>query len=506
MLDFDLEQEFERIRLKHGGGVFASANVRYGEAIFGRDSLEVAEDILDFKPKVVEEILVTLAHLQGTVYKVLNEEEPGKIHHEYRAMVMDGRPISPHGQKILKHLVGKWGGENERLVYYGSVDATPLFVRLVGRYCQQYGADLLERSIERLDGTHVTLRQSVMGAIGWIESTLQSSPWGLVTFCRTNPIGHKYQAWKDSNSSYLHLNGLAANYQRPIASLEVQGYAYDALLGASELGLSLTQDELVIRRWAMLAKQLQSRVVELFWMHDQHFWAQAIDEDVFGQPRQVATLTSNAGLLLESRLLDTLPLEAQREYVIGTVTMLCSDDFVTEVGVRCRAWQHHGLINFADYHGSLTVWPKETYDIAKGLRRQGLEHLAEQLERRILNGIGLSGSCYELWYVDGKGRVVYDPTNQEPKNAEVILGTNLPESMQSWTISAALAITRQSYMEAAEPSWRTDFERRVIATMPHVSLLKSAEQAKQVYPKHTFYVDLKNAEERQDIFITKPLA
>lgn len=507
----NLEEELAKVRLQHGGGVYASASLHYREAIFGRDSLEAAEDVLAFKPEIAREVLLTLASLQGEGFNPQTEEEPGKIHHEYRALVMDGRKVSDYGQKLLAHLSEWWGGSAERLVYYGSVDSTPLFVRLAVRYCLQEGDEILDTPVERLDGTTVIFRQSVMAALRWLEAKMSASPWGLVTFNRTNSHGHTYQVWKDGSSSYLHLDGRRANFTRPMAAIEVQGYTYDALLGASELGLSLTHDELLSRRWASLAKQLRQRTIEHFWMPKQRFWAQAIDEDPLGNPRQVATLTSNAGLILESRLLDDLPLTERQLYVEPTVERLYSDDFVTNVGIRCRAWQHHELVDYADYHGSWAIWAKETFDLAKGFRRHGLPELADQLELRILNGVRLSGCCAEFWYVNGRGQVDYDPQEHHAFDGERtrLIGTHVAEDTQTWTISAALAIEarRQAHEVITQLPWQQHLENRLLENQKRVSLLDSEQQAAEAYPTgYAFHIDLEEGKRRRSLLIERPLA
>jgi glycogen debranching enzyme len=508
----NLEQDFARIRLKHGGGVFASASPHYSEAIFGRDSIEVAEDLLPFKPEVAKEVLLTLASLQGQAYNPLTEEEPGKIHHEYRATVIDGREVSEHGKQRLKKLAAFWGGSEDRLLYYGSADATPLFVRLAVRYCQQEGVELLDQSIKKADGSMVTLRQAVRSALGWLEQKMSSSSAGLVEFCRMNSHGHSYQVWKDGSSAYLHSNGRRADFRRPIAAIEVQAYAYDALLGASELGPDLTRDQLLSHRWATMAEQLRDRTLRLFWLSEESFLAIAVDRDEFDQPRPVATRCSNAGLALESRIFDDLEAELKQQYVTGIVTGLYNPDFVTAVGIRCRSLAHEKLVNFADYHGAWAVWPKETYDIAKGLRRQGFEGLATQLELRIINGIRLSGTAAEFWYVDSAGRVNYDPFEKQPWSGSRrrLIGTHYAEETQAWTISAGLAIERQlsqPQLNATRPAWQEVLEGDLLQGLPEVVLLETEAQARKAYPTtYAWHIDQAEGRKRRLDLVDQPFA
>jgi glycogen debranching enzyme len=119
---------------KSGLGVYASSDRLFKGAVFGRDSLEVAEDLMYARPKLVEKILLTLGSLQGETHNNNNEEEPGKIVHEYRTTVVDGKPLDHVSREIFDRLSVRWGGDSETLAYYGSVDATPHFVRVLAKY------------------------------------------------------------------------------------------------------------------------------------------------------------------------------------------------------------------------------------------------------------------------------------------------------------------------------------------------------------------------------------
>ena len=136
------ESDFNLIHSTSGRGIYASASPNYRDAVFGRDSLEAAEDLVGIKPEVVREVLLTAAHFQGLGMNLITEEEPGRIHHEYRHRIMDGREINDQSQQILRRLAKMWGGTEDEVLYYGSVDATLLYVRLAGRYCRCYGKDL----------------------------------------------------------------------------------------------------------------------------------------------------------------------------------------------------------------------------------------------------------------------------------------------------------------------------------------------------------------------------
>src|SRR5438270_3770612 len=134
--------DLARLRGK-GHGLYGSGDRLFSNAIFGRDSVTAGETLLHLRPEVARDIILTLARLQGTVDAPVgphsNEEERGKIHHEHRTLYVDGRRIPPDSERLLRELAGKWGGDETSLTYYGSADATPLFVRLVARYCATHG-------------------------------------------------------------------------------------------------------------------------------------------------------------------------------------------------------------------------------------------------------------------------------------------------------------------------------------------------------------------------------
>jgi glycogen debranching enzyme len=418
---------------------------------------------------------------------------------------MDGKKINEQSQQILHQLAEMWGGTQEEVLYYGSVDATLLYVRLIGRYCHNFGKSLLDESVIWRNKQEVTMADSARQAVAWIEKRIAQSDLGLVEFCRTNPYGHSYQVWKDGSTSYLHLDGSRANFSRPIASIEVQGLAYDALMEASWL---FSDDLESVKRWQQLAKHIQQAVITQFWMPDYHYFAEALDRGRDGAVRQVQTLTSNPAELLDTALFDTLPAKERYKFVGAIVGMVYSDEFLTDVGVRCRALRHIDLIDFADYHGSWAVWAKATYDIAKGLRRQGFGKLAEQLEQRILNATRLSGWHYEFWYVDESGRVDYDPKQLRPMKVACreIVSTHVPEDIQAWTVSAVLAITQDQarQTQTKNTDWAQELGDRLLMQQPRILAVANEQEALNAYPEdYCFVVNLEEGYKRRLTLVEK---
>jgi len=427
------------IHAEAGYGVYASLGPNYQYAIFGRDSLEFGEDILDSRPELALEVLLTCAKLQGRRLESSNEEEVGKIHHEYRARRFGTMPVSDVANQIFDRLAPQWGGNDARLCYYGSIDATPLFLRLIHRYYQSYGLTIMDEIVTDDNGEQLTLRQHARLSAEWLRNRISASEWGLLEYRRLNPVGLPNQAWKDSEVSYIHLDGSPANADGGIASVEVQGYAYDALLAAADL---VAADDEEADYFRQLALRLQQQTLERLWMPDEQFFAIGLDRDDSSQTRQIRTLTSNGAAILDSRLLLDLPNDQRMRYVEPVVRTILGPDFLTDVGIRTRALRHVDLVDFADYHGSQVSWPKETYDIAKGLRHHGYHAEADDLENRLLAAAQRSGEFYEFYYANRDGKIKYHYRNEHPEEPQFHeLGVALlPEPGQAWTLSAILAI------------------------------------------------------------------
>jgi len=415
-------------------GVFASDGPHFRYAIFGRDSLVVAQDLLNTNPRLVENIIFTLASLQGVANSKISEEEPGKIHHEYRCEEFGDELVPEHSLILLHNLQERWGGKGtDHVIYYGSYDATPLYVRLVGNYVKRYGPKILSKTYVRKDGKTSSIKDSVLSATDWLCAKLEASKLGFLEYKRINPLGLINQVWKDSETSYLNPDGSYPNYDFPIASVELQAYAYDALRSAK----LLFHDKPLVKRWDELAKKLQIATLHHMWMPNNNFFAQAIYYDKLKRPNQITSLTSNGGLILDSHILLDLPIEQRNYYVNNIATIICSDEFITDAGIRCRAKRHSNIPSFIDYHGSYVVWPKETNEIARGLRKHGLNYAAKAVEDRLLYSVLMASEFYEFYYVEKDNTVWYNRAKAMRHFDAKSPGGNLPvpEACQAWTIS-----------------------------------------------------------------------
>ena len=129
-------------------GIQASSYELYQGAIFGRDSERVALDLAPWLPSLSSRVIFSLIRLQGLNTNSVTEEEPGRIHHEYRHLFVGGKKIGPHQQQLLKELSEKWGGTEKEMIYYGSIDATPQLVRLVATHCRHFGSEILNEELK----------------------------------------------------------------------------------------------------------------------------------------------------------------------------------------------------------------------------------------------------------------------------------------------------------------------------------------------------------------------
>src|SRR3989344_4365563 len=365
-----------------GDHINASGGVQYLHKNFGRDSAISALFILDMLRytvsdryqqegrQVLEQVIRSLVHWQGQKSAKTggrwrkNAEEPGKIHHE-------AGPIKIEDIELARRWQDADDRNSDMLVYYGSVDSTPLFVRLVTEYAGylrgsddtgKYAYRLMLSRVHNYRGAELSVAEAVSDAVTWICVQLLSSELGLLEYQRRpgQEMGLPNQTWKDSLTSYVHLNGELVNTNRPVASIEIQALAYDALLNAAELfendvllANAVRISPLQTKNWRLQAAGLQKAVLDHLWLKEQERFVQAVDRHPKnGHLRPVETPSSNELHLLNSRLFDDLNKPDKQVYMESLIRQAMSDDFLTDIGIRCRAKSQYKLIDFADYHGS----------------------------------------------------------------------------------------------------------------------------------------------------------
>jgi glycogen debranching enzyme len=308
-------------------GLVPYAGIPWYVAPFGRDSLLTALQVLPFEPEVARGTLRFLARYQGTVDDPFTEQEPGRILHEYRRGELAACREIPF------------------IPYYGTVDATPLFVILLGEYVRWTG-DLA------LAGD---LWPSVERALDWMTGPGRVGDTDYLRYARRSPVGLDNQGWKDAHDAIMHASGDLA--KPPIAVIEAQAYLHAALSGAAELAGVLGAGGVAtgLRERALA---LRARIERDFWMEDRAFYALALDGT--GAPCRV--VASNPGHCLWMGILD-----APRAKAVAS--RLMADDMFTGWGVRTLSARER-LYNPMSYHNG-SVWPHDTAIAAAGLRRYG---------------------------------------------------------------------------------------------------------------------------------------
>jgi glycogen debranching enzyme len=309
------------------GGRLPAAGIPWYVAPFGRDSLLTAYESLILCPEMARETLLVLAALQARADEPWRDAEPGKVLHELRVGELAGAGLIPHTP------------------YYGTVDATPLFVMLAAAYWRW--TDDRE--------TLTMLRLALNAALDWIDRYGDRDGDGFVEYQRRSPAGLANQGWKDSEDSVVHADGTLA--EPPIALVEVQGYVYLAKLRIAEVYDALGEPDRG-RELRAQAQRLREAFNEAFWNPQEGTFALALD----GHKRQVASVTSNPGHCLYCGIVD-------EDKAAALAERLMAPDMFCGWGIRTLSAQSPAYNPMSYHNGS--VWPHDNAIIAAGLKRYG---------------------------------------------------------------------------------------------------------------------------------------
>jgi glycogen debranching enzyme len=293
---------------------------------FGRDTLLASYEALTLNPELAVSSLRALAAFQGQKHDDFTEEEPGKIFHELRFGEMAKSEEIPHSP------------------YYGSVDATPLFV-IVADATYRVTAD---------PSLLADLHGPVARALGWIDAA-SAEGTELVTYAKRSRGGLDNQGWKDSRAGVSFPDG--ENAQPPIALCEVQGYCVDAYARGARLLRALGDP--AAETYEARARTMRETVERALWLEDEGRYAYAVD----GRGRVLPTVVSNLGHLLWSRVPDD-------DHARRTAELLVSPESLSAFGVRTLA-SGQAVYNPLSYHNG-TVWPHDNAILAKGFSNYGL--------------------------------------------------------------------------------------------------------------------------------------
>jgi glycogen debranching enzyme len=323
------------LQTKIDGLTFYAAGAPWFVTLFGRDSLVAALQTLAIDPSVAEQTLRLLATYQGRRVDDWRDEERGKILHELRIGELARLGVVPHTP------------------YYGTVDATPLFLILLARHAAWTGKMSLFEE----------LRGSVEGAIEWIETNQNRSGRAYVTYHSRSPVPLANQGWKDSGEAIVNADGSLA--APPIALAEVQGYVYQAKRQIAGL-YDRVGESAQAARLRREAEELRARFNQDFWLREKDFYALALQGD--GTPCSV--VSSNPGHALWSGIVDT-------DKAGWTVSRLMARDMFSGWGVRTLSARERAY-DPSGYHVG-TVWPHDNSLIAAGCRRYGFDQAAEDI-------------------------------------------------------------------------------------------------------------------------------
>jgi len=381
-------------------------------AIFGRDSAITAMQSMILGPTIPLGTLRQLAAFQGRHADGWREEEPGKIPHEVRSGELATLGSIPFGR------------------YYGSVDATPLYLMLFAEAARRSG--WLGASDGRASAPKelAAVVPHAEAALGWIEGRADAD--GLIWYGPARRGGIRNQSWKDSRDSMRFADGTLAGV--PIAAVEVQGYVVRARLGMADVLDALgRRDEAAAQRAA--ADRLVEVIDQRFWMSAEGTYAMGLDRD----GRQIDGVGSNAGHLLWADAISP-----QRAASVST--RLMADDMFTGWGIRTLSSRNPGY-NPVGYHTG-SVWPHDTSLIAVGMARAGLRDASQLLFDALLDAAD----------ADAAGRLpeLFAGFDRQATSDLVPYPTACaPQAWATGAIFAAAAVISSIAPDERYPHWRS---------------------------------------------------
>lgn len=305
-------------------GEYIAAGIPWFTTLFGRDSLITARQSLMLNPALAKNILETLARFQGKEINDWRDEEPGKIPHEIRFGELARSNRIPHSP------------------YYGTVDATPLWLMLLYEYFKWTNdRETLEK-----------LWQNALNCLMWMDKYALINN-GFAAYKTRSSEGLENHGWKDSRNSNMHIDGNIA--EPPIALVEVQGYFYAAKIRFAELANIMGENNLNFRLIEE-AEEFKKRFHKYFWMEDLQFYSMGLDKD----GRKMKIISSNPGQCLETGIID-------EPYANIVAERFFMDDMFNGWGIRTLSAKSLAYNPMSYHNGS--VWPHDNSIIAAGMSK-----------------------------------------------------------------------------------------------------------------------------------------
>ncbi len=444
---------YESLLAPNGMGIYTSQGSFYNHTIFGRDSSMTGRFITDIDHQTARNVIFTLASLQGTRTNKVTQEEPGRIHHEWRDFTLWEGSVTSRLMIWPWRLL--WGASNKLLLTYYAVDSTATYIRLVHRYAEHIDGAILERTVKDKEGRTMTIGESVARAANWLANYIDKD--GVFWSMRSNPFALPFQIYQDSVTAYARKNKKLAHYWGKMSYGENQAFIADALYDACSI---LPTNSSV------------------------HIWKQAkqrADKGLFdryvrgGDPRialdengAISRSNISMGWLLNTASWLVLSEEERAAWIGAIVKRLFSKDFLTPVGLRTRALSEpYVLSGVIEYHGRQTVWPMFNFMVIEGLRRHRLYRLAEQLENRLINGLNITGDFDEFFVVDPNGTLMLeDPSAPEALSVQMKVEKNI-----AFSVVPALRIAHRRALGSTRTQqlpWQRELEDDVLSRLPEV--------------------------------------
>jgi glycogen debranching enzyme len=329
--------------------------------LFGRDSLIASWQLLESKPEIARKTLETLVSYQGKKINYKTGEEPGKIIHEYYPK----ETPNDWWKKYKAHI--KWLKRGEPV--YFSVDSTPLFLILLKKYFDFKKDKVFLKKIW----------PNAKSAINWMINFGGLDSGFLKHEKRSPDEGLMSQSWKDGWA------GPMDKMASPISVVEVQGYAYLALLSGVELA-KIMKEPFLEKNLIQMAKKLKKSFNDRFWISSEKFFALAIDGK--NQPRNI--ITSNPGQLLFTGICDS-------EKTKAIVSRIFKKDLWTAFGIRTHSTGEPDFDPFSHQRG--TIWPHDNWIIAQGLKEVGFKKEYKAVKKAIIKAHDEMGILPEFYSV-----------------------------------------------------------------------------------------------------------